>query len=527
MSTSVQRIPLGSGPASLVVVGLVLAAALLGFTFYDGIAELLRHWERREEYSHGYFIPVISAYLIWREREALKQTRFEGAWLGVLLCLGGLGLLLLGELSTIHVIVQYALIAMVAGLTLSLVGRRGMPYIWAPLVFLLFMVPLPPFLHQKLSGILQLLSSELGVQVIRTFGISVFLEGNVIDLGTYQLQVVEACNGLRYLFPLMSFGFLCAYLFQAPLWQRALVFLSAVPITIAMNSVRIGIIGVLVEYAGPSMAEGFLHDFEGWAVFMVCVGILLAEVWLLARFTGRKRGLSDALAFEAAPPLQDGARSWSRRLPLPYVAAFAVLATGAASVWAVGERVELVPERKEFALFPERLDGWVGQLDALDARMLGALKVDDYLLMDLRRDTGPWVNLYVAYYASQRTGQAAHSPQACIPAGGWRIRSLETRTVEDARAAGQPLRVNRVEIQRGDQRQLVYYWFQQQGRVLTSEYVVKLALLWDAVTRNRTDGALVRLTTPIAPTESWSAGDARLSDLARSVSGELDPYIPM
>ena len=105
-----------------------------------------------------------------------------------------------------------------------------------PLFFLVFMIPLPNFLLNNLSTKLQLISSELGVAVIRLFDISVYLEGNVIDLGVYKLQVVEACSGLNYLFPLMSLSFIMADLYKAPFWKRAIVFLSSIPITIIMNS---------------------------------------------------------------------------------------------------------------------------------------------------------------------------------------------------------------------------------------------------------------------------------------------------
>ena len=105
------------------------------------------------------------------------------------------------------------------------------------------MIPLPSFLYFNLSQELQLISSMIGVAVIRLFDISVYLEGNVIDLGVYQLQVVEACSGLRYLFPLMSFGFLISYIYRGPVWQKIVIFLSTIPITVVMNSFRIGVIG--------------------------------------------------------------------------------------------------------------------------------------------------------------------------------------------------------------------------------------------------------------------------------------------
>ena len=110
------------------------------------------------------------------------------------------------------------------------------------------------------------------------FGISVYLEGNVIDLGSYKLQVVEACSGLRYLFPLVSLSFIAAYIYHGAFWKKAIIFLSSIPITVLMNSFRIGVIGVLVEYGGPGQAEGFLHDFEGWIIFMACIAILVLEM---------------------------------------------------------------------------------------------------------------------------------------------------------------------------------------------------------------------------------------------------------
>ena len=218
-----------SGPGFWLLVALTLAA--VGFVFRDGIVELLRLWEAADEYNHGYLIPFISLFLLWRVRADLARIEFAGSWAGVAVCVVSLGVLLVGELAALYALVQYALVGFLGGMLLTIVGFKGMRYAWPAAVFLGFMVPLPVFLYQKLSNVLQLISSELGVMVIRWFDISVHLQGNVIDLGVYQLQVVEACNGLRYLFPLMSFGFLCAYLFSAPLWQRVLVFLSTVPIT--------------------------------------------------------------------------------------------------------------------------------------------------------------------------------------------------------------------------------------------------------------------------------------------------------
>jgi EpsI family protein len=194
--------------------------------------------------------------------------------------------------------------------------------------------------------------------------------------------------------------------------------------------------------------------------------------------------------------------------------------------YALPARVEATLPRKSFYDFPLMLEKWQGRPVRLGQIELDALKLDDYVMADFVGPEQRPVNFYVAYYASQRKGESAHSPRSCIPGGGWEITDLTQRTVDDVRVAGQPLRVNRVVIQKGDNRQLIYYWFQQRGRIITNEYLVKWYLFWDSVTRNRTDGALVRLATAIGPGVDVGQADTHLSEFAALVSSRLDAYIP-
>ncbi|NOY71585.1 MAG: VPLPA-CTERM-specific exosortase XrtD [Gammaproteobacteria bacterium] len=509
-----------------ILVTLVAITCLgLGLVFYNGLQPMFNAWFNKEEYSHGVLIPVISAYLVWLKKEELASLPFSGSWLGVIITLAGLFLFLMGELSTLYILVQYAFLLTLYGLVFAFIGWRGVKIIWVALVFLLFMIPLPNFLYNNISAALQLISSELGVAVIRFCNISVYLQGNVIDLGDYKLQVVEACNGLRYLFPLMSLAFLCAYLFKAPLWQKALIFLSSIPLTILMNSFRIGVIGVLVEYWGVGMAEGFLHDFEGWLVFMACMAVLLAEIALLARFTGAKRSFSEAFGIFTSPTLNEGATQL--HASKPFIVSVAVLLIVAVLVPNIQTRAELPPERQEFSYFPMNLAQWQGQRTTMEQQFIDALKFDDYILANYEiPDQVPPVNLYVAYYDSQRKGESAHSPRSCIPGDGWQMKGFSQRAIEDAQVDGKTLRVNRVEIQKGENRQLVYYWFQQRGRVITNEYLVKWYLFWDALTQNRTDGAMVRLTTYIDEDRDIKEAEASLAEFARLVVTQLNAYVP-
>lgn len=505
---------------------LIMMAALLTLIFRDGLLYLVQTWGQKEEYSYGYLVPLIAAFLVWQRRDDLERVPFAGSWYGLLVLLSGLALFAVGQLSTLFIIVQYAFIVALFGAVLAYAGWRPMATLWVALFLLLFMIPLPDFLYIQLSQKLQLISSQLGVWVIRLLGISVYLEGNVIDLGTYKLQVVEACSGLRYLFPLMTLGFMAALFFRAPFWQRLTLFLSTVPITVFMNSFRIGMIGVLVDRYGSEQAEGFLHQFEGWVVFMACLFLLFGLMWLLARLRGDRRPLRQLVALELpAPAPRKRAARW-RPAPIQAWVAVGVLAAAAVPAALLPERVEAVPQRATFDGFPMQLGAWSGSRQAMEQVYIDALKFSDYVLADYRRTGRAPINLYISYYDSQRKGESAHSPRVCLPGGGWEIEEFGQRTLPGIfSAGGQELHTNRAVMALGNNKQLVYYWFQQRGRIITNEYLVKWYLFWDALTRNRSDGAMIRLITPI-PAGSEQGADAVLQDFARTLAPRLDRYLP-
>ncbi len=499
----------------LVLAGIGLAT----FAAYDGVSEMLRRWETSEEYGYGYMIPAIAAFLIWQRKDRLAAMEFRTSWGGILALVLGLMVLFAGQLGTLHSVTQYGYILTLMGGAYALLGKDAFKVIFMPLVLLFLMVPIPAFLFNNLSAYLQLISSELGVMVIRLFGISVYLEGNVIDLGAYKLQVVEACSGLRYLFPLVSLSIIAAYFYKDAVWKRVVLILSSIPITVFMNSFRIGVIGILVEYGGPGQAEGFLHDFEGWVVFMGCVALLVGEMWLLTRIGGDRRPFSEIFGVELPADISmAGAKK--RPVTLQIGVMFAVLVGAAAVSASLAGRDEIALERDSFETFPVELQGWYGREGTLEEVVLDALKLDDYIIADYRHPDGDSINFYVAYYASQRSGAAAHSPASCLPGGGWQMDDLAPYEVMPG------LVVNRSVIRKGDSRQLVYYWFKQRDRIVVNEFAVKWYLLWDALTRNRTDGALIRLTTLLPPGEDIKAADARMKEFVSAIEPVISKYVP-
>jgi EpsI family protein len=169
---------------------------------------------------------------------------------------------------------------------------------------------------------------------------------------------------------------------------------------------------------------------------------------------------------------------------------------------------------------------WHGRRGVLETVFTDQLKLDDYLLADYADGGGAAVNLYIAYYDSQRKGESVHSPRSCLPGGGWQMRDFNQYELEGVSIGGRPLRVNRVLIELGNQRQLVYYWFQQRGRIIDNEFAVKWYLFWDSLTKHRTDGALVRVIIPLAAAGNIAEADRKMTGLVSQVVPGLNRFIP-
>jgi exosortase D (VPLPA-CTERM-specific) len=506
------------GPMLLLAISLVALFA----AYWGGLEEVVTRWIQQEEYSHGFFIPLITLWMLWKRKDAILESLGASSWSGVIMiCVGLLGLFL-GELTAIFILIQLGFLVSLMGLLLAFGGLSLLRVAFVPVAFLIFAIPLPYFIDSKLSAGMQLLSSQIGVSFLRMVGSSVFLEGNVIDLGEYKLQVVEACSGLRYLYPLMSIGFLVGYMYRSVLWQKWVIFFSAIPVTILMNSVRIAIVGLLVERWGSGMADGFLHYFEGWVVFMLCLAVLMGEIWLFERW-GSHRRVMDCLdvpvttAVIPANPRQTG-------INVSLVASIILLMVAVVGVQVLNVREETHPQRTSLTMFPLTLGQWKAEEIGLSKQVESALGLDDYVLADYHHPVEGGINFYTAYYGSQRKGVSPHSPQVCMPGGGWVITLIERVLVK--LQSEQPFEVNRVLIEREGKRQLVYYWFEQRGRRIANEYLVKWYLFVDALTRNRTDGALVRITTPVAQGDDGEMADSRLRHFMEVAIPQLPAYVP-
>jgi exosortase len=254
----------GKGPILAIVMGSLLIALLGG----PLMPELVRDWMRNEDYSHGFLIPVVAAYLLWQCPGSWKWREAHPCWMGAVVVAFGVILRLLAEIAVVQFTQRVSVLIVAAGLVLSLWGARGIAAWGFPLAYLFLMIPLPGVLYSTFSFPLRTFATRLSAQWIALLGIPVFLDGNVLHLSRATLEVVEACSGIRSLISLLAVSGAFAYLYL-PGWVRRLGLIAAtVPVALAGNILRLTFTGVLADRYGQEVADGFLHTVSGMAVFL-------------------------------------------------------------------------------------------------------------------------------------------------------------------------------------------------------------------------------------------------------------------
>ena len=275
-----------------VVVPAVVFAGLLGLIYYDILFRMGVQWYMDPDYSHGFLVPFLSAYLVWERREKLLTMPVVPSIWGVGVLGFGLSMLFIGSIGAELYAQRTSLIVVLAGLVLLVLGREFLRVLMFPIVFLLFMVPLPAIVVNAVSFPLQLFAAKTATFCLFNFGIPVLREGNVIVLSGMTLEVAEACSGIRSLQALLALGTVYAYFSQRVMWKQWALVLLSIPIAIVANAFRVSGTGVLAHYFGIEAAEGFYHTFSGWLIFVIAFVMLLGSGAILARI-GTRHGARD------------------------------------------------------------------------------------------------------------------------------------------------------------------------------------------------------------------------------------------
>ena len=243
--------------------------------------ELVRNWIRDDNYSHGFVVLPVVAYLVWRQRERLAATERRPAMVGLPIMVLSLAMLLVGTAGVEFFLMRTSAIGFVTGCVLFLAGWRWLRVLMFPLGFALLMIPLPAIIFYQMAFPLQLLATRFGVAVLEIARIPVLREGNLIILTRTTLEVAEACSGIRSLVSLFALALLYGYFVDPRPGARVAIALSSVPIAIVANGVRVAGTGIAAHYIGPAAASGFLHEFSGSVVFAASFLLLLGVTGLM------------------------------------------------------------------------------------------------------------------------------------------------------------------------------------------------------------------------------------------------------
>lgn len=248
--------------------------AVLGWLYASVLRHLVWQWAHDPNYSHGFFVPLFSLFVIWSEREKLRNLAGEPSWSGLLVLLFGLAVLTAGSLGAELFLSRISLLVTIAGLVVISYGWNHLRAIFFPWVFLLFMIPIPTIVLNQITFPLQLLASKVAAVTLPLTGVPVLREGNIIQLPAMALEVAEACSGIRSLMSLATLAIIYGYLLEPRTSIRVILALASIPIAVLANSFRIFGTGLLVQYWDPEKAEGFFHTFSGWLIFVVSLAML-------------------------------------------------------------------------------------------------------------------------------------------------------------------------------------------------------------------------------------------------------------
>jgi exosortase len=251
--------------------------------YFPFLVKLVGDWGTNEDYSHGYFIPFLSAYFIYCQRNELRELQVKPNSWGLVLVALGLVQLLVAKIGSEFFLQRTSLIPVILGLILYLLGWQFFKKLFFPILYLVFMIPLPAIIWNKIAFPMQLFASSITESVVYAIGLPIYREGNVLHLSETTLEVVAACSGLRSLMTMFALSGALAFLSILTSWRKWILFFSAAPIATIANIIRLSSTAVLASFFGSDVAHGFLHDFSGLVVFILGLAMLLSVNALLNR----------------------------------------------------------------------------------------------------------------------------------------------------------------------------------------------------------------------------------------------------
>ena len=285
MATFADRLGNRTSPAKTGIPWPAIAwfSGLLILVYFPILKPLVTQWATDEDAGHGFFVPLVAGYIAWQRREQLENLQWKGSRWGIVLMLWGAAQAYVGWLGAEIFLQRSALLITLIGMLLALGGPPVIRALAFPLALLPFMIPLPAIVYNRITFPLQLFASQVAEIILGAVGIPVLRDGNVLELASQKLSVVEACSGIRSLMSLTFLSLVYAYFFDRKVWMRGALFMGTIPIAILANAGRVAITGILSETVSPDLAHGFFHSLEGWIIFLIAFAMLLALHFVINR----------------------------------------------------------------------------------------------------------------------------------------------------------------------------------------------------------------------------------------------------
>jgi exosortase D (VPLPA-CTERM-specific) len=489
----------------------VILVVMITWSYWPVLKRLFSYLIGSDDYSYGLIIPIISAYIFYLKWPQVKQRNWQPSWWGLLIMFLGLWLNIAGELAADLYVPRLSFVVTLGGLVVLIGGWQLLKYLSFPVLLLILMIPLPELITNKLTMPLQLISSQLATGLLQFAGIPVLRQGNIIDMGVRQMQIVNACSGLRYILSLLALGIIFCYFYQRKFWKILLLLLVLLPATILSNGFRVAAMGIY-----PILLAGFWHAFSGWLIFIFCFLILALMNYILNRLSPPEENLVSVVNPEPTTNLQAAVNQtslWKYAL----LGAFMLLL-----FIPIAQRASYAPNyplKEGFENFPMTIDSWKGKHVYIDPAMVAETKSQAHLNAEYTNPGHGMVSLWIAFYESQKkAGAFVHSPKGCFVASGWDIEKSQSINISPDKP------VNWLVVNRMGEKLLVYYWFMQRGRWLADETRNKFYMAYDGFFRRRTDGALIRLITPIG--NDLENAKQRLTLFAQEIAPILIKFIP-